>query len=67
MPATTRVIALTGDKDDNTVPALAQTYVAALQARQIDARFQRAPGENHNSASRPPSLFPLLREVLAAR
>ncbi|MBS1207688.1 MAG: alpha/beta hydrolase family protein [Proteobacteria bacterium] len=61
---TTRVIALTGDKDDNTPPALAEAYVAALQARQIDARFQLLPGENHNSAFRPASVYPVLQRVL---
>jgi pimeloyl-ACP methyl ester carboxylesterase len=67
VPATTRVIALTGDKDDNTVPALAQAYIEALRARQIDASFQIAPGENHNTAFRTPTVFPVLRSVLSAK
>lgn len=64
VPVTTRVIALAGDKDDNTVPALAEAYVAALQTRQIDARVQLLPGENHNTAYRPASVYPVLQRVL---
>ncbi|MDP5239067.1 prolyl oligopeptidase family serine peptidase [Uliginosibacterium sp. 31-16] len=67
VPASTRVIALTGDKDDNTAPALAQAYVAALQVRQIDARFELLPGENHNTAFRPASVFPVLQKLLSEK
>ncbi|MEO8485915.1 MAG: alpha/beta fold hydrolase [Betaproteobacteria bacterium] len=46
------VIALTGQADDNTSPALAQAYVDALRARKIDATFMPLPGETHNGAVR---------------
>lgn len=64
---TTRVIALTGEKDDNTQPDLARNYVEALRARQIDASFQLVPGENHNSTFRPPHTFAAIQRLLSVK
>jgi pimeloyl-ACP methyl ester carboxylesterase len=46
MPLTTRVIALTGQQDDNTSPELAQHYIASLQARGIAAEIQTPNGSH---------------------
>jgi predicted alpha/beta hydrolase family esterase len=43
----TKVIALTGSRDDTTVPALGKPYVEGLQARGIDAIFQLVPHAGH--------------------
>jgi pimeloyl-ACP methyl ester carboxylesterase len=43
-----KVIALTGSKDDDTLPVLAKSYVDALLARGVDATFQVVPNETHN-------------------
>jgi pimeloyl-ACP methyl ester carboxylesterase len=48
VPATARVIAFTGARDDNTTPALASDYVALLARRGIQARFVAVPGAGHN-------------------
>lgn len=44
VPKGTRVIAITGSSDDNTTPALAEDYVAALAKRGVSARFEPASG-----------------------
>ncbi len=62
--ASTRVIALTGTRDDNTAPALAQAYVHKLRARHVDATFEALPGETHNGAFRAPEVFNALRTLL---
>jgi pimeloyl-ACP methyl ester carboxylesterase len=49
---TTTVIALSGSRDDNTSPQLAQRYVEALNKRNIKARFELIPDADHNSAFR---------------
>ena len=48
--ATSRVIAITGGRDDNTGPVLAQTYVNLLVTRKVAAEFRLLPYETHNSA-----------------
>ena len=48
--ASTRIIALTGSRDDNTPPDLAKTYVELLRSRGIDATFQAIDGATHNGA-----------------
>jgi pimeloyl-ACP methyl ester carboxylesterase len=48
VPATARVVALTGTGDAVTAPEFARAYVAALQQRGIDARFREVPGAGHN-------------------
>ncbi|MEO0664426.1 MAG: prolyl oligopeptidase family serine peptidase [Pseudomonadota bacterium] len=52
VPASTRVIALTGANDDNTFSALAEDYVAALSARGIDASFNEVASGEHNYGGR---------------
>ncbi|MCV2894097.1 alpha/beta hydrolase family protein [Lentibacter sp. XHP0401] len=47
VPTSTRVIAITGNKDDNTNPVLAQDYVAALRAKGVQAQFISANGASH--------------------
>jgi pimeloyl-ACP methyl ester carboxylesterase len=65
VPAATRVIALTGGADDNTLPDLAETYVAALRARGVDALFELVPQETHNGVFRSPALGEALARLLA--
>jgi len=48
--ASTKVIALTGTKDDNTPPNLARAYVELLKSRGIDASFQPIAESTHNKA-----------------
>ena len=62
----TRVVALTGDRDDNTAPELARGYVAALAARGIDAVFRALPGESHNGAFRSPEVLEAVRSLARA-
>jgi predicted esterase len=45
----TKVIAITGSKDDNTSPELAKNYIKALKSRGIDASFIEPDGKSHNS------------------
>jgi len=47
VPATTRVVVMTGSEDINTFPALAQDYAAALTARGIPAHFEPVEGAGH--------------------
>lgn len=44
----TKVIAITGDKDENTKSVFARDYVASLRAKEIDASFIEVPGVGHN-------------------
>ncbi|MFN3957194.1 MAG: alpha/beta hydrolase family protein [Tepidimonas ignava] len=59
-----QVIALTGNRDDNTFPALAQSYVETLRARGIRAEFKELENESHNSAFRSPEIFDSIRKLL---
>jgi pimeloyl-ACP methyl ester carboxylesterase len=60
-----KVIALTGDKDDNTLPALAQEYVGALTARGVQASFRLLPGETHDSAFRSEQVREAIHELVS--
>jgi pimeloyl-ACP methyl ester carboxylesterase len=64
---TARVIALTGDRDDNTSPDLARAYVQALHARHVDATFRLLPDETHNGAFRSPEVLEALKALLPRR
>ena len=44
----TKVIALTGDRDEDVPPRIAQTYIEAARAAGVDARFVLVPGANHH-------------------
>ena len=63
----TRVIALTGDRDDNTVPELAREYVQALKVRNVDAIFRTLPNESHNSAFASPAVLDAIQELIAGK
>ena len=64
VPSSDKVIALTGTADDNTSPQLAQTYLAALTAHQIDARFVPIADATHNSALRAPEVIEAVGSVM---
>ncbi|GAD23241.1 S9 family peptidase [Acidovorax sp. MR-S7] len=64
---TTRVIALTGEADDNTRPELARRHIETLTQRGIQATFTPLPGEGHNSALRSPEVFGAIRTLLQER
>ena len=59
-----KVLALAGDKDDNTPAALAQAYIEKLKARKINAGFLPLPNETHYSAFRSPEVFKAIRQLL---
>lgn len=63
----TRVRAITGGADDNTLPELAIRYVDALQARGIEARFRVIEGRDHNDVTRAPAVHEALAELLGPR
>lgn len=48
VPNSTRVIAVSGANDDNAFPVLAQTYIAQLQGRGVQATYVEVPGAGHN-------------------
>jgi enterochelin esterase-like enzyme len=48
VPATTRVILMTGSSDMNTFPSLADAYVKQLAGRGVPAEFRQVPGIDHN-------------------
>ena len=62
----TRVVALTGARDDNTSPALASAYVDALKARGVNARFDIVADESHNGIARSDAATRALRELVGA-
>jgi predicted esterase len=49
VPKTTKVIAITGDKDTNSWPSLARDYVRLLQKHGVQASFIDAKGCTHGS------------------
>ncbi len=61
---TTRVLALTGESDDNTSPALARSYVEALQRVGASASYEEIPGATHNNAFRSPMVFSAIERLL---
>lgn len=65
VPDAMAVIAVTGGRDDNTSPVLAQDYVAALRARGIDAAFVEAPGRGHGFNGLWPSVRRELDRLIA--
>lgn len=64
--AKTQVIALTGSRDDNTAPALAEDYVQALVKRGIKARFELIADTQHDPAFRSARVIDAVFEVLSA-
>ncbi len=63
----TKVIALTGSRDDNTSPELARMYIDALRARGVDASFAVVPDQTHNGAFQSGEVTSALRTLLPAR
>ena len=63
VPPQTRVIALTGSGDTNTMPALARDYVKRLADRGLQARFVSIDGASHNSAFRSPEVVAAVVEL----
>lgn len=61
-----RVIALTGSRDDNTVPDLAKRYVDALIGRGVPARFTEIPYASHNEALKVGEVTEAITELLHA-
>ncbi len=64
VPATARVIAVTGDGDNNTYPVIAKDYVESLAKRGIDARFVEVPGASHNAVTRSDEFFAAIDALL---
>jgi pimeloyl-ACP methyl ester carboxylesterase len=67
IPRNSTVIALTGERDDNTLPDLAVKYAEALTARGIKASFRAVPGASHNGAFRAPEVGLAIKELLERR
>lgn len=63
---TTRVLALTGSRDDNTSPELARHYVESLAARGVNARYVEIANATHNSAFRATEVTEAISSLLAA-
>jgi len=66
VPATTRVIALVGDRDGTTPAWLTRDYAARLAAAGVAARAEIRPGLGHLGIFKPEIVAPLLAELLAA-
>lgn len=64
LPATAKIVALTGSRDATTPPALAQDYVAALRARGIDATFVLVPDAGHVEIIGLPAVADATRQLL---
>jgi len=62
-----KVVTITGSSDDNTPPALAQSYVDALRLRKVDAQSRTLFLETHNSAFRSSEVLEALRRVLPSQ
>lgn len=62
-----RVIALTADRDDNTLPELARSYVKALQVRKVNAIFRSLPNESHNSSFRSPEVLNAVQQLITGK
>jgi pimeloyl-ACP methyl ester carboxylesterase len=60
----TKVVAVTGSRDDNTSPQLAKTFVAALKVRGVDARFEEVEGATHGSAFTSPDVTAAISALL---
>jgi len=65
--SSTHVIALTGSRDDNTSPQLADAYINALGSRGTTARFETIKDADHNSVFRSPAVLDAVFELLSAK
>jgi pimeloyl-ACP methyl ester carboxylesterase len=64
VPQSTVVVTITGTKDDNTRPALADAYVRALSERGVKATAQRAQGAGHGFNRLAPAVIAALQQLL---
>jgi pimeloyl-ACP methyl ester carboxylesterase len=64
IPAASRVIAVTGSRDNNTFPKIAVQYVESLQKRGIDARYVEVEGASHNSVTQSDAFHAAIAELL---
>lgn len=62
---TTMVVALTGSRDDNTSPQLAERYIESLSRRGIKSRFELLSNADHNSAFRSDRVIDAVFDLLA--
>ena len=67
VPASARIIAVTGSRDDNTIPSLASNYVATLAARGVRARFVEVAGAGHNDAVDAAEVTQAIGELVGGR
>lgn len=66
IPARTRVVAITGGADDNTLPFLAERYVEQLRAVGLAAQVEILPGATHNGAFRDPAVARAIAALIAS-
>jgi pimeloyl-ACP methyl ester carboxylesterase len=64
VPLTSRVIAVTGNRDTNTPAFLAQAYVARLKERGVLAEFRFAEGITHDNALDAPAYLDAVADVV---
>ena len=64
---TTRIVALTGSRDDNTRPDLAKRYVDALLLHNVPARFLEIPDTTHNEALSAKEVNETIAELIRVR
>lgn len=67
IPSTTRVVAITGAQDDNTLPELARNYTDTLRARQLDATFILVPEATHNGVFRAAEVTQTVQRLLMTK
>ncbi|MBI5163699.1 MAG: prolyl oligopeptidase family serine peptidase [Magnetospirillum sp.] len=65
IPATTRIIAVTGDRDTNTDVSLAKSYVTRLKERGIPSEFRVAVGVNHDTGLSSPEYMNAVKDMVA--
>lgn len=61
---TTRVMALTGSRDDTTAPGLSKTYIEQLQQRGIKAEFKLVPDAGHLDVLKSQAITDAIAELL---
>ena len=58
-----RVVAITGERDNNTLPRFGKACVDEMKARGIDARFELVEGRGHGSVLASETIVDAVREV----
>ena len=59
-----KIIALTGENDENTLPEFARDYVAQLSSAGKNATFTEIRNARHNSIFRSADMWKLLKDKL---